>query len=146
MPSLSRLFLPLSLLALAAPAAATDGPWHFYFAYGSDRLVEHSRQSLARFATMARQNPLPVTILASGFVDPREARTPAGRALACRRARTIARALVGQGMRRDRLVLHAGEDPPPEAPGARDPQRRRVAFTFHADPAAARAAATGHAC
>ena len=146
MPDLRHLPFAAIALALAAPAAATQGPWHFYFAHGSDRLVAHSRQSLADFAAQARRVPVRQSILVSGFVDPSEAAAGGGRRLACRRARAIVSRLTSGALPRGRFLLYAGEDPPPETPAARDPVRRRVEFAFHADPAAARAAATGRPC
>ncbi|MGC8476111.1 MAG: OmpA family protein [Acetobacteraceae bacterium] len=112
---------------VAAPAPAPVRSYLVFFDWDSAALTARARAIVAE-AAAASQHVQLTQIRVNGYTDASGGRTY-NQALSRRRAETVAAQLVRDGVARSSIVIRAyGETHPlvPTAPGAREPQNRRV--------------------
>lgn len=116
----------------AVPAAAwRTGPFIVFFGYDSVTLEPHAAATLDNLVRELAVSP-EAHMIVRGHTD-RTGLPEGNLLLSCRRARTVRAYLLGKGIASDRMVIQGyGEEDPdvPTEDGVREPQNRRVAFTF----------------
>lgn len=126
------LLVAATALAFATPAAAwRSGPFIVFFDYDRQALTPQAMAILDNLANELRIFP-EAHIVVQGHTD-RTGAAAANLVLSCRRARVAEAYLLAKGVAAARMTVQGyGEDDPlvDTDDGVREPQNRRVAFTF----------------